>query len=127
MVNSIITENLLDAASALDLVISDFSCCTIWFNMKELIPGRQDIDTVFLRSRSATDIVDLLDSGTIQLGLNDMFSIITKGKRSIESDVEYSIVVMSIPCIVIELSEGVIASIASTEAGNRWLDRKSVV
>ena len=58
--------------------------------MKELIPGRQDINTVFLRSRSATDIVDLLDSGTIQLGLNDMFSIITKGKRSIESDVEYS-------------------------------------
>ena len=86
--------------------------------MKELIPGCQDINTVFLRSRSATDIVDLLDSGAIQLGLNDMFSIITKGKGSVGSDVEYSIVVMSIPGIFVGLSEGVIVGIASTEAGN---------
>ena len=116
MINGIVAINLFNATSALDLIVSNFNYSAVRLDAEQLVLGSLNIDTIFIRLVLMADTVNLSNGGVIQIGLNDMFGIINKGKRSMAADREYGITVIGIPVVIIEV-RGVIIT-TSAKIGN---------
>ena len=116
MINGIVAINLFNAASALDLIVSNFNYRAVRLDAEQLVLGSQNIDTIFIRLVLMADTVNLSNGGAIQIGLNDMFGVINKGKRSMAADREYSTTIIGIPVVIIEVRGVIIAT--SAKIGN---------